>query len=60
MKILKSVLRLLRTARIKMRIRIAVQHQDACTLAGWILSSSGDNKNKVYVNMIDNLYVIVV
>ena len=42
-----------------MRIRIAVQHQDACSLAGRRLHSSDNDNNKVYVKIIDNFYVIV-
>ena len=42
-----------------MRIRIAVWHQDYCSVMGSRLRSSGGNNNKFYVNMIDNLYVIV-
>ena len=43
----------------KIRIRIAVQHQDSCSFVGWRLCSISGNKNKGYVNMIDNFYVIV-
>ena len=55
----KSVLRLLSTSRTKMRIRAAVQQKYACSVVGWKLRSSGGNEKKVYVNIIDNFYVIV-
>ena len=42
-----------------MRIRIAVQRQDACSAAGRRLHSSDNDKNQVYVNIIGNFYVIV-
>ena len=52
-------LRLISTARTKMRIGIYVLHQDSCNMVGCRLSYSGVNRNKVYVKMIDKLYVIV-
>ena len=42
-----------------MRIGITVQHQDARIVAGWILRSTDDSDNKLYVNIIDDIYVIV-
>ena len=42
-----------------MRIRIAVQRQDACSAVGQRMHSSENDKNQVYVNIIDNFYVIV-
>ena len=42
-----------------MKIRISVQHQYACSSAGWRLRSSDNDKDQVYVNIIDNLYFIV-
>ena len=42
-----------------MRIRIVAQHQDASSAAGQRLISSENDNNKVYVKIIDNLYVIV-
>ena len=37
----------------KNRIRICVQHQDAC------MNSIGENNNKIYAKIIDNFYFIV-
>ena len=42
-----------------MRIRIAVEYQYACIVAGWILRSIDDDKNKSDVKIIDDFYVIV-
>ena len=42
-----------------MKIWIAVQHQAACSVSGLILHSSDNDKNQVYVKIIDNFYVIV-
>ena len=42
-----------------MRIWIAVQHQDAYSVAGRRLHSNDYDKNQVYVNIFDNLYVVV-
>ena len=42
----------------KMWIRIAVKHQDACIEVGCILRSIDNNKNDIYVEIIDDLYVI--
>ena len=58
-RISKSVLRLLSTAKTKMKIVIAVQHQDACSVAGQGLYSSENDNKKLYVNIVDNFYVIV-
>ena len=55
----KSALHLLSIARTKMRIGIAVQHQDVCSVAGRRLNSSDNDKKQVYVKIIDNFYVIV-
>ena len=43
----------------KIRIGVAVQHQDVCSVAGRRLHSSDNDNNQVYVNMVDNFYVIV-
>ena len=58
-RISKSVLRLLRTARIKTRIRIYVQHQYLCSTAGWILHSGDNDNNKACVTIIGKFYVIL-
>ena len=42
-----------------MQIRIAVQHQNACRFSDRILGYSEDDNNELYVNTIDNFYVIV-
>ena len=42
-----------------MRIRITVQHQDACSIAGWRLHSSENDDNNVYVKIIGKFYDIV-
>ena len=42
-----------------MRIGTAVQHQDDFSAAGRGLHFSENDKNKVYVNIIDNFYVIL-
>ena len=42
-----------------MRIRIDVQLQDACGVEGQRLHSSDNDKNQVYVKIIDTFYVIV-
>ena len=42
-----------------MRIGIAVRHQYACSVAGRRLHSSDYDKNQIYVEIIDNFYVIV-
>ena len=42
-----------------MRIGIAVQHQDDCMVAVRRLHSSDNDNNQVYVNMVDDFYVIV-
>ena len=42
-----------------MRIRVTVQHQGALNIAGWRLHSRENDNNQVYVNMVDNFYVIV-
>ena len=34
-------------------------HQDACIVAGWILHSNNNDNNTLYINIIDNFYVIV-
>ena len=42
-----------------MRIRIAVQHQNACSIAGQRLRCIGYYNNKLSVKIIDNFCVIV-
>ena len=42
-----------------MRTGIADQHQYACIVAGRKLHSSENDKNQVYIKIIDNFYVIV-
>ena len=42
-----------------MRIGIAVQHQNASIIAGRILRYIDDDNNKLYIKIIDDLYVIV-
>ena len=42
-----------------MRIGIANQHHGACSVAVQRLNSSDNNKNQVYVKIIDNFYVIL-
>ena len=57
--ILKSFLRLLSTARTKIRVRIAVQHQDVLIVTDLRLHYSENDENKSYIIVIDNFYVIV-
>ena len=42
-----------------MRIDIVVQHQDYCSVTSRRLYSSDNDKNKVYVKIFDNFYVII-
>ena len=42
-----------------MRIGIAVQHQDACSVAGWRMHSRENYGNQVYVNKVDKFNVII-
>ena len=42
-----------------MRTGLAIRHQDNCSVVGPRLHSSDNNNNKVYVKIIDNLYVIL-
>ena len=57
--ILKSVLRLLSTAGTKIRVRIAVQHQDVWIVTDRKINYSEKDENKSYIIVIDNIYVIV-
>ena len=43
---------------VKMQIWIAFQHKDACIVVVQRLNSNDYVKNQVYVNIIDNFYVI--
>ena len=42
-----------------MRIGIAVQRQDTCSVASQRMNYCDNDKNKVYVNIIVNFYVMV-
>ena len=42
-----------------MRIRVAVQHQNACSVAVQGLHYTDKDNNQLYVNMVDNFYFIV-
>ena len=42
----------------KKRIKISVQHQDDCIVVGQRLCYSDNDKNEVYVKIIDDFYVI--
>ena len=55
----KSVFHLISTARTKISIGIAVQHQYACIVADRILRYIDGDNNKLYVKIIDDFYVIV-
>ena len=57
-KISKLVLHLIGTSRTKIRINISVQHQDSCIVVGQRLCYSDNNKNEVYVKIIDDFYAI--
>ena len=58
-RISKSLLRLLSTAKTKVRIMINVRNHDACSITGYILHFSDNDNNKVYVKIIGKLYVII-